>query len=264
MTEEDKRVLHGIGALVMRHLEIVADRKALKFNQRMAEGLGRFVAKHGAYKKEPDHARTIADQTKVDSDDIQHTIPDKVSSQPAGDTGNATGLFDNTFGRASAIIRDALLVDGVVFVDVDEGLVMSLSSSDGSEPQRDFPDRNADVLGSSGIFDWTDSSGPDGQNSPYATNGVRTDNSAIPNQATIHRLLTLFPQGTILTFDDPTPPEYEVEDSRKKVDNHMEFLSDIPIPPSSDEVARIFLEIQRFLPNCAAVCKLTSRAWKRK
>lgn len=236
LTENERQTLGRMGKLVMQHLEMTAERKALRRNQRMAECLGRFVA--GKY-FEP----LMGDAEQ------RHSTPGAHSLKTLKDT----------FSRASELIRDALRGDGVVFVDADKVYDTSSYSFRRKGAAGMARRKKSGILGWSCDIEW-DETGIDEEDKKIREEhppGGPRDRGIVPSDVIIQQMLEVYPSGTILCFDDPTPLLNRRATSARPEQGKTEPI--LPSPSTSpadsgfsdDEL--VFSAVQEFLPNATSV-----------
>lgn len=236
LTEGDRKTLGRMGKLVMQHLEMSAERNALRRNQRMAESLGRFVAGKHLHQKAGDLMRGSVPVLERDA-----------------------GTLKETFSRASLLIRDALLANGVVFVDADKVYDTSSFSSRRESAAGMTRRRKSGILGWSCEIEW-DETGVDEEdrNTRDEWPEAYRDRGIVPSDGIIQRMLELYPSGTILSFDQPTLPSVVHPLEPIPADPiTSEHPCHIPMSPplasGSSEADLIFSAVQDFLPDCTSV-----------
>ncbi|KAF7980698.1 hypothetical protein HWV62_37151 [Athelia sp. TMB] len=215
LSENERQTLGKMGELVMQHLELSAERKALRRNQRMAECLGRFASDN--------HFQPAMGAAERRRTPAPHTLE----------------TLKATFSHASELIRDALQGDGVVFVDAD--MVYDTSHSfRGNDPLCGARAKSA-ILGWSCVIEWNwDEMGieegkTDREDYPHAPGGPRA-RGIVPSNDILQQMLAMYPSGSILCFDDPTSG-----------------TSTTPTDSELDQGELIFRAVQDFLPNASSV-----------
>lgn len=243
LTMDERTMLGQMGKLVMRQLEMNAERNALLQNQRMAKILGRFSsASHDSENDENRSGLAAQHSAPVKEDGMcqRHGSP-PITSFPevTGDT------LTETFSKASTLIRDALTTDGVLFLDADKAYDAiaggeGVSGRENAETPLLF---RRQILGHSASI-----SRNEGEMKVDAGDMVEVkgrDHGKVPDDRMLQRMLKLYPLGTILSFDTLTKPQNSPA-SRATA----EFSFSDGLSTSEDE---IFCAVQNFLPDCASV-----------
>lgn len=258
LTSEAKKTLGRMGKLVMQHLEMSAERRAFRRNQRMAECLGRFVAgKHGPLHNDDEDDGSASTRGSVQSEELRGEPSRRPAPSSVGSSiGNDPGTLKEIFSRASVLIRDALMTEGVIFLDADKGYHKSSTRRDSTQgrEQLERRKRKSAFLGWSSTG-WHEQGGEEDE-VPVVDDSDSKDKrpgiGVVPSEVAIEHMLELYPQGTILSFDEPSLPVTICMTSGSSPHGNDE---DLPSerPPSTSEEDRVIQEVQDFLPDCAAV-----------
>ena len=243
----DKKVMLGqMGKLVMRQLEMTAERKALLQNQRMAEILGHFFP--GNHMKEDEKGSEFPFPHSGGDNEDGDGVSQAQGSPPLASPPDAIcGMLLETFSRASVLIHDALATDGVLFLDVDK-VYDAVAGSEGAAgranaaPPQLWTSR---ILGRSGGMGWDDDHEMRQRMGDAAHFKVR-DHGQVPDDGIIQQMLDLYPLGTILSFDEPTTPQNSP--TARPGDGYSSSGS-----LSTSEEDGIFRAVQDFFPECASV-----------
>lgn len=250
LTTHERQTLGRMGQLVMRHLELTAETRALRRNQRMAESLGRFVArKHGPLDSDSDAHSFVHPSGVINRPPRSEPKRPALASRLSG---SSASMLDEVFTRASVLIRDALMTDGVVFVDADRAYNISpLARRDSTTRLEQISlsrRRRTGVLGVSMSMGW---GGDEREEEADIERGEPGDGMVL-SDSTIQRMLELYPQGTILSFDEMTPPTASLHMTPDMYPAEDGFpFKELPAALSEEE--QIFQEVRQFLPDSAAV-----------
>ncbi|KAF7985972.1 hypothetical protein HWV62_43938 [Athelia sp. TMB] len=215
LSENERQTLGEMGELVMQHLELSAERKALRRNQRMAECLGRFASD-----KHFQPAMGAAERRRTPA---PHTLDTQ----------------KDTFSHASELIRDALQGDGVVFIDADKVYDTSYSFG-GNDPLCGARAKRA-ILGWSCDIEWNwgemgiEEGKTIREDYPHSPGGPRAG-GIVPSDAILQQMLAMYPSGSILCFDEPTSS-----------------TSTTPTDSELNQGELILRAIQDFLPTASSV-----------
>ncbi|KAG9597282.1 hypothetical protein KCU77_g8770, partial [Aureobasidium melanogenum] len=240
----DKTFLEHMSDTIMSHLDMVRSKEEHRRTSQMVVGLGSFVEGKGHVDMNL-HQKDIPKSTEVENQGTPPTTPGAATSRPAEmshiqeeNPSLATDGTDNvsyenlqaqmlstdvksTFQRAAHIIKDAIDVEGVVFLDASVGsfgaLVQSVPAASDDDSASYFTrnmasNKECHVLGSAGEIDPSFS----------ITEGF------------LHSFLTRYGQGRIFNIDpkeleihmtNPKTPE-ESDDFGQKVEPEEEQHSD--------------------------------------
>lgn len=248
LSVEDKKTLGSMGKLVMQHLEMTAERGALQRNQRMVESIGRFVAEKHALTDDSDSGSGSSSpgtsEVTVQAGDVGGSGLLSVTLSPEG----SVSTLEDTFSRASVLVRTAMMTDGVIFVDAAE--VYDTSSFPRREGSASLEHagvsrrRTSGILGHDCAIKW-DHEG-EGDAHPGTVKERNTVHGKVPSDSIIQQMLDLYPLGTIISFDEPTAP------AASPTSNNPVGESSFPDALSTSE-EEIFHALQEFIPECASV-----------
>jgi signal transduction histidine kinase len=244
---EEKRSLCWMGKLIMQHLEMTAERCALRQNQRMVASLGRFVAGKNTLTDDTDRWSGLSSEVQLG--DVGQRSESSLTTTALE---NPAGTLEETFSRAAVLVRGALMTDGVSFVDADE--VYDTSSfprregSNGREHPGLSRRRTSGILGYSYAIEWDHGGERKEDETDLGTvEETCTAHGKVPSDGIIQQMFDLYPVGTIIYFEKQTlsanaPPAFKA------------LISENPSPdtPSMME-EEIFLALQQFIPECASV-----------